>query len=87
MDSGLSNKPFPDKKGDKSIQGYCFEKSLLLEEREIAEKWDDWTVTTINERRAMLLRWAKERWRVDFSNISGDMNDPDDESGDEGVAP
>ena len=85
--SFLSNKPFPDKRGDKSAQQYCYEKSLLLEEREIAAKWDDWTVTTIGERRAMLLRWAKERWRVDFSNITGDMYDPDDESGDEGDAP
>ena len=85
--SSLSNKSFPDKKGDKSAQVYCYEKSLLLEEREVAEKWDDWTVTTIDERRAMLLRWAKERWHVDFGDITGDMYDPDDESGDEGDAP
>ncbi len=83
----LSNKPYPEKKGDKSYRSYCFEKSLLLEEREIAAKWDDWTVTTIDERRAMLLGWAKERWRVDFSNVTGEMYDPDDESGDEGDAP
>ena len=83
----LSNKSFPDKKGDKSAQGYCYEKSLLLQECEIAAKWDAWTVTTINERRAMLLQWAKKRWHVDFGNITGDMYDPDDESGDDDDAP
>ena len=84
--SSLSNKPFPDKRGDKCTQGYCYEQSLLLEEREIAAKWDDWTVTTIDERRTTLLRWAKERWRVDFGNVTGEMYDPDDESGDDGDA-
>ena len=83
----LSNKSFPEKKGDKSTQRYCYQRSLLVEEREIAEKWDDWTVTTIDERRAMLLRWAKERWHVDFGNITGDMDDPDDESEVEGDVP
>ena len=81
--SSLSNKPFPDKKGDKGTQGYCYRKSLLVQENELAEKWDDWTETTIDERRAMLLQWAKCRWHVDFGNTSGDMYDPDDESGDE----
>ena len=85
--SSLSNKPFPNKKGDKGTQGYCYEKSLFVQESELAEKWNDWTVATIDERRAMLLRWAKERWHVDFGNNTGDMYDPDDESGDEGDAP
>ena len=83
----LSNKPFPNKKGDKGTQGYCYEKSLLVQESELAEKWNDWTEATIDERRAMLLRWAKKRWHVDFGSDTGDMNDPDDESGDEGDAP
>lgn len=83
----LSNKPFPNKKGDKSAQGYCYEKSLFVQESEIAEKWSDWTVTAINERRAMLLEWAKDRWHVDFGDSTGDLDDPDDESEDEGDAP
>lgn len=83
----LSNKPFPDKKGDKNAQGYCYEKSLFVQESEIAVKWDDWTVTAIDERRAMLFEWAKKRWYVDFGDSTGDLDDPDDESGDEGDAP
>ncbi len=84
--SALSNKSFPDKKGNKDAQVYCYENSLLLEEREIAAKWDQWSIATICERRAILLQWAKERWRVDFGKIPGDMYDPDDESVDEGDA-
>ena len=84
--SSLSNKPYPEKKGDKNSRSYCYENSLLLVEGQIAAKWDDWTVTTINDRRAILLRWAKERWHVDFGNDTGDMYDPDDESGVEGDA-
>lgn len=83
----LSNKPFPNKKGHKGTQVYCYEKSLLVQESEIAEKWNDWTVESIDERRAMLLGWAKERWHVDFGDYTGDMYDPDDESGDEDDAP
>ncbi len=85
--SSLSNKPFLEKKGDKSTRSYCYENSLLLVERQIAAKWDDWTVKSINDRRAMLLRWAKVRWHVDFDNDTGYMYDPDDESGDEDDAP
>ena len=79
----LGTKPFPDKRGVKDTKSYCYENSLLLEESEIAAKWDDWTVTTIDERRAILLEWAKKRWHVDFSDVSGETYDPDDESGDE----
>ncbi len=85
--SSLSNKPFLDKKGNKNSQRYCYENSLLLEEREIAAKWDDWTETTIDERRSMLLIWAKKRWHVEFENVTDGEYDPDDESGDEGDAP
>ena len=81
----LGNKSFPDKRGNNGTKVYCYAKSLLCEENEIAEKWDDWTKESINERRAMLLHWAKERWHVDFGDVPGDMNDPDDESEDEDV--
>ena len=84
----LGNKPFPDKKRAIDAKKYCYQESLLLEEREVAEKWDDWTVETINERRAMLLGWAKQRWDVDFSGIDGDAGEPSDgESEDEVPAP
>ena len=48
----LSNKAFPKKK---KAKGYCYEDSLLLQEREIAKKWDDWNENAIDDRRAMLL--------------------------------
>ena len=81
--ASLSNKPFPDKRGTKDTNGYCYENSLLLVERTIAANWDDWTVDTIDERRASLLEWAKKRWHVDFSDVGYDSYDPDDDSGDE----
>ena len=71
----LGNKKFAKKKMD---DGYCYEKSLLLEERELL-KWDDWTAKAIDNRRAQLLAWARERWHVDFGDVSGDMLAPDDE--------
>ena len=57
-------------------------KSLLLEEEELA-RWDDWTRDTIDTRRAMLLRWAKDRWHFDFSDNTDDeyadeLDDDDD---------
>ena len=67
--ASLSNKPFPDKKVAK---GYSYEDSPLFGEQEIAKSWDHWTTESIDQRHAMLLGWAKERWHVDFSDISGD---------------
>ena len=52
-------------------------------EREIADKWNDWSVEAINKRRAMLLGWAKQRRYVDFSDIDGETYDDDEESEDE----
>ena len=79
----LSNKPFPEKKGTKGAAKYCYEESPLFEEREIANRWDDWTVQKINEHRTLLLAWAKQRWHVDFSDTRGNTYDPDDELGDD----
>ena len=79
----LGNKSFTDKKGTKDTKAYCYEKSLLLVESEIADKWNDWPVEAINERRTILLEWAKQRWYVDFSDIDGETYDANDESEDE----
>ena len=81
----LGNKPYPDKRGDKASEKYCYENSLLLVEREIANEWDDWTATSIRDRRTRLLNWAKKRWQVDFGDSQGEMYDPVDESEDEDV--
>lgn len=82
----LGNKPFADKKGTKDTKGYCYAKSLLLVESEIADQWDDWTVEAINKRRSMLLEWAKIRWHVDFSDGDGETYETDDEPEDELVS-
>ena len=81
--SSLGNKSFTEKKGTKDTKAYCYANSLLLVEREIADKWNDWSVEAINKRRAMLLGWAKQRWYVDFSDIDGETYDDDEESEDE----
>ena len=62
--SFLGKKSFPEKKGQMHSLKRCYANSLLLQERELT-KWDDWNAEAIDKRRAMLLRWAKERWRID----------------------
>ena len=64
--SSLSNKPYPLKKGSPTSTGYCYEKSLLQVERELAANWSDWTPDSIDQRRVRMLKWAKSRWHVDF---------------------
>ena len=76
----LGNKSFPDKKGQEDFATPCYANSLLLEERELT-KWDDWKPKSIDERREVLLKWAKERWNFDFGGSSDDdyAGDPDDD--------
>lgn len=89
----LSNKEFVDKKGSSDAKGYCYAKSPLFQELEIAQH-DDWTVEAIDKRRAKLLDWAKERWRMDFSGLDEaepepdgeDQADNEDDSGEEQAA-
>ena len=75
----LSNKPFPEKKGAIGAdEQHCYAQSPFFQEQELSQ-YDDWTAEAINERRAKLLEWAKERWHIDFSNINtvqaGNEND------------
>lgn len=79
-----SNKPFPAKKGAIDANGPCYVKSPLFQEQELAQ-YDDWTAETIDRRRFNLLKWAKDRWHVDFSGIDGSEpdNDDDEEEGDD----
>ena len=82
--SSLGNKPFPDKKGTIDANWPCYATSSLFQERELALQ-DDWTPEAIDERRARLLDWARERWHVDFSDIypadPDGLEDEPDESG------
>ena len=79
----LSNKPFPDKKGTLDFDGYCYARSPLFQEQELAKR-DDWTAEAIDSRRATLLAWAKERWHIDFTGIH--PAEPDDEADDDEIA-
>ena len=77
--SFYGNKPFPDKKGAIDANGPCYARSPFFQEQELAQ-YDEWTVEAINERRANLLEWAKERWHISFSDIDAGEpeNDVDD---------
>ena len=71
------NKPFCSKKGKVDAKGHCYAKSPLYVERELT-KWEDWTPSTIRERRAMLLEWAMARWAVDLSELEEEEYEADD---------
>ena len=79
--SELGNKPFPKKKRMLDAKEYCYAESPLFQERKLANM-DDWTAKAIDERRATLLNWARERWHVDFGDVSGDVPDVPEEDDD-----
>lgn len=85
--SHYSNKPFLEKRGAFGSGGKCYAEAPFYQEREIAPE-DDWTKKSIDDRRAKMLAWAKERWRVDFSDVDGasaeDIEPDEDEMDDEG---
>ena len=72
----LGNKSFLDKKGDVSTKEYCYIKSRLYVEMELVEK-QDWDASAIEERRARLLAWARDRWAVDGDSAPDDSLQPD----------
>lgn len=79
--SSLGTKPFRDKKGEPGADRYCYARSLLVQEQELALS-EDWTPETIDQRRAKLLKWARERWHVDMSGVSVGAPVADDEDDD-----
>ena len=66
--SSYGNKPFHAKKGSVDARRHCYAKSPFYAERELT-RWDDWTPSTIEERRTTLLEWARTRWNVDLSEF------------------
>ncbi len=83
--SNYGNKPFPDKKGDPaSSVEHCYAKSSLYVERGLVE-WEDWTAADIDQRRDLLLNWARERWTVDLDDAAGNSPEPvvEDDPGEE----
>ena len=75
----LSNKSFPQKRNCGNSGPYCYHHSNLKMENELAQTWSDWTVDAIIERRSHILRWANQRWHVDFDEPEQPSYDPDDD--------
>ena len=71
--ASLSNRPFPDKKGD-TDRDNTYKKSSLFQEWELTE-YDDWTPATIDARRERLLTWARERWATDLSDVTATIRE------------
>lgn len=61
--SGLSNKPFPLKKGAPGIKGTYADSPLFIER--ILAQVPEWTEEALQVRRNQIVAWAKERWKVD----------------------
>ena len=86
--STYGNKSFSQKKGSlgaKSEDGSdvrCYANSPWLQEQELAQ-YDDWTVESIEKRRHKLLDWARERWGVDFGDVSDSMVEAEYEDAEE----
>jgi len=77
--ASLSNKPFPEKKGNiENPPSYAA--SPLFQEIELAVN-NDWTETEIVARRERLLDWARRRWSIDLSDVAahGIPESPDEE--------
>ena len=73
------NKPFADKRGTVGSKGHCYAKSPLYVERQLTE-WQDWDASAIDERRTRLLKWARDRWAVDLSDLEAEHEQEFDEN-------
>ena len=72
--SKLSNRPFPEKKGDSTTAEHCYMNSPFYGERELCQ-FENWTPATIKTRREALLKWARDRWAVDLVGVGERMGD------------
>ena len=77
FNSSLSNRPFPEKKGQPGEERR-YRSSPFFQERDLAD-YEDWTPATIVERRQRLIDWALQRWSVDFSDVSDDRDEIDED--------
>lgn len=65
--SSYSNKSFPLKKGTAG-SGRTYSNSNLFQERELA-KFEDWNRDAFEQRRDKIVKWCKERWWIDDSDL------------------
>lgn len=68
--SAYSNKPFRRKQFDKV--GYKY--SRLLQEKELATKYTEWTPVTVMQRQKAIIEWALGRWPLTVSS-AGDAGE------------
>jgi uncharacterized protein DUF262/uncharacterized protein DUF1524 len=71
----LGNKPFPEKKGDATLD-CCYASSRLFIEHYLA-RYKEWTEKEIRERREQIRAWAIDRWRVEVPETHTPDGDPD----------
>jgi hypothetical protein len=62
--SELSNKAFPEKRGQADTTGHVYANSIIVMEHKLSA-YADWTPDTIEQRRQAIRKWALERWHVD----------------------
>ena len=77
FNSSLSNRPFPEKKGQPGEERR-YRSSPFFQESDLAD-YEEWTPATIVERRKRLIDWALQRWSVDFSDVSDDRDEIDED--------
>ena len=75
----LSNKSYPQKRNCGNSGAYCYFHSNIKMENELAQRWSDWNVDAIIDRRDHILQWASKRWDVDFNESEQPSYDPDDD--------
>ena len=73
----LSNRPFPEKKGQ-AREPERYINSSFCQERDLVH-YEDWTPETIVERRECIINWAKQRWSIDLSDASDDRDEVDED--------
>ena len=81
------NKPFPQKKQQDAPDKPSYANSNLFQERRLSF-FDDWDIEALEKRRAEIVKWALERWRV--AQAPAEPPDPeevDEEEAEESVSP
>ncbi len=79
--SSMSNKAFPDKKGEAGSDKPGYANSLLVQEKELAAV-AEWTPQALKDRRDRLMDWALIRWAIneDVPVIEVDEEEEEPES-------
>ncbi len=74
----MSNKPFPDKKGEAGSDKPGYANSLLVQEKDLAAV-AEWTPHAIQDRRDRLVEWALVRWAINEDVPIIEVDEEEDE--------